>query len=99
MTLSVASSNEVTVAYATSNGTGPEAATAGEDYTEKTGTLTFEAGTTTAQEIRVAITDDAVDEADETFTLTLSNASNATLADGQATLKRPGRSPTMTRAG
>ena len=91
VTLSLASSNEVTVAYATSNGTGAGAATAGEDYTEKTGTLTFEAGTTTAQEIRVAITDDAVDEADEeTFTVTLSNASNATLTGGQPTLAATG---------
>ncbi len=90
VTLSLASSNEVTVAYATSNGTGAGAATAGEDYTEKTGTLTFEAGTTTAQEIRVAITDDAVDEADETFTVTLSSASNATLTGGQPTLAATG---------
>ena len=44
VTLSTAGSNEVTVAYATSNGTGPGAATAGEDYTQKIGSLTFAAG-------------------------------------------------------
>ncbi len=91
VTLSLASSNEVTVAYATSNGTGAGAATAGEDYTEKTGTLTFPANSTTPKTIAVPITDDAVDEADEeTFTVTLSNASNATLAGGQPTLAATG---------
>ena len=91
VTLSTAGSNEVTVQYATSNGTGPGAATAGEDYTQKTGSLTFAAGTTTAQEIRVPITDDDVDEADEeTFALTLSNAQHAALAGGANTLAATG---------
>ena len=91
VTLSLASSNEVTVAYATSNGTGAGAATAGEDYTEQTGTLTFPANSTTPKTIAVPITDDAVDEAEEeTFTVTLSSASNATLAGGQSTLAATG---------
>ena len=91
VTLSVASSQTVTVAYATSNGTGAGAATAGEDYTEANGTLTFSANSTASQTVRVPITNDTVDEADEeTFTVTLSNASNATLADGQATLEATG---------
>ena len=47
--LSQASSDEVVVDYATADGT----AEAGSDYSEATGKLTFEAGTTAAQEIRV----------------------------------------------
>ena len=83
VTLSLASSNEVTVDYATSNGT----AGAGSDYTAATGTLTFAAGTTTAQAIRVPIVDDTVDEEEEeTFAVTLRNAANAHLAGGAATL-------------
>ena len=83
VTLSLASSNEVTVDYATSNGT----AGAGSDYTAATGTLTFAAGTTTAQAIRVPIVDDTVDEEEEeTFAVTLRNAANAHLAGAAATL-------------
>ena len=91
VTLSLASSNAVTVDYATSNGTGAGAATAGEDYTEANGTLTFPANGTTPKTIAVPITDDAVDEADEeTFTVTLSSASNAALAGAQSTLAATG---------
>ena len=80
--LSRETSNEVTVDYQTSNGT----AKAGEDYEAESGMLTFPANTTTPQEIRVPIIDNAVDESDEeTFTVTLSNAQHATLADGEAT--------------
>ena len=82
VTLSQASSAEVVVDYATADGT----AEAGTDYTEATGTLTFAAQTTAAQEIRVAIADDTVDEEDETFTVTLSDATNAALAGGGTTL-------------
>ena len=49
--LSVASTQSVTVDYATANGT----ATAGEDYTAKNGTLTFSASSTTPQTISVTI--------------------------------------------
>ena len=78
--LSVPSSQTVTVEYATADGT----ATAGTDYEETTGTLTFSAETT-AQTIRVPIIDDDLDEATETFTIVLSNSSNATVEDGEAT--------------
>ena len=71
---------QVTVNYATSDGT----ATAGTDYTTTSGMLTFSAGTTT-QTITVSITDDTLDEDDETFTVTLSNPSGATLATASAT--------------
>ena len=70
--LSVASSQTVTVEYATADGT----ATADEDYEATTGTLTFSALETT-QTIRVPIIDDDLDEAVEAFTVALSNASNA----------------------
>ena len=70
----------VTVDYATSDGTG----TAGSDYTEMTGTLTF-ATDVTRQTIRVPLLDDAVDEPDETFVVTLSNSSGAMLDDSEAT--------------
>ena len=79
VSLSAASATPVTVNYATSNGT----ATAGSDYTAKTGSLTFAAGET-SKTIQVAITGDRVVEANESFNLTLSGASGASIADGQA---------------
>jgi hypothetical protein len=74
VTLSAASSQSIIVQYATSNGT----ATSGADYTSTTGTLTFNAGITT-QTITIPILNDSVSEADETFSLTLSNPTNALL--------------------
>ena len=83
VTLSVASSDAVTVDYDTTDGT----ATAGSDYTDTSGTLTFAAGTTVSQTISVTVTDDSDDEEEaETFTLTLGGASNAALAGGGSTL-------------
>ncbi|HEX2050066.1 MAG TPA: Calx-beta domain-containing protein [Actinomycetota bacterium] len=67
-----------TVQYATAPGT----ATAGSDYTSKTGTLTFEAGSTIparTETIVVPLLNDSADEPAETFTLALSNPTNATL--------------------
>ena len=78
--LNVPSSQIVTVEYATADGT----ALAGTDYEETTGTLTFSA-LETVQTIRVPIIDDDIDEAVETFTIALSNPSNATVEDGEAT--------------
>lgn len=63
------SDGAVTVDFATANGT----ATAGSDYTARTGTLNFAAGQT-SQTITVNITNDTADEPNETFTVTLSNA-------------------------
>jgi len=71
----------VTVDYATSNGT----ATAGEDYTATSGTLTFAPGDTT-KTFTVAVLADSIDEANETATITLSNASNASISDATGTL-------------
>ena len=61
-----------TLARATSDGT----ATAGSDYTAQRGTLPFNAGIT-RRTFPVPILEDELDEADETVTLTLSNATNA----------------------
>ena len=74
--LSAASAKNVTVDYATSNGT----ATAGDDYTAITATtLTFSAGQT-SKTINTTILNDSIDEDDETFTLTLSSPDNATIS-------------------
>ena len=70
---------DVTVDYATSNGT----ATAGEDYVAQSGDLTFAAGET-AKTVEVEVLDDLHDEGTETMTLTLSNPSGARIADGTA---------------
>jgi len=80
VSLSAAAASPVTVQYATADGT----ATAGSDYTAASGTLTIPAGETSGT-ISVSVTGDIAIESDETFTLTLSNESNATLADATAT--------------
>ena len=80
VTLTPAATGTVTVDYATDDGT----ATAGEDYTAASGTLTFTTGDTT-KTVVVTVLDDTVDEGRETFALKLSNPSGATLSDGEAT--------------
>jgi glucose/arabinose dehydrogenase len=79
VTLSPATSQTVTVQYATAPGT----ATTGADFTAVSGTLTFPAATGT-RTITVPIVGDALDENDETFTVTLSAPTGATIGDGQA---------------
>ncbi|QGZ91237.1 Calx-beta domain-containing protein [Microcystis aeruginosa] len=74
VTLSSVSTVPVSVNYATSNAT----ATAGSDYTATIGTLTFAPGVTT-QVLNIPILNDSLNEADETFTLTLSSPTNAAL--------------------
>ena len=80
VTLSNASSQIVTVNYATANGT----ALAGSDYTSTSGTLTFNAGVT-SQTINIPILNDSLNEANETFTLNLTSPTNATLGIGTVT--------------
>ncbi len=80
VTLDVASGEEVTVDYATSDVT----TTGGSDYTAASGTLRFAAGDT-SETITVTLGDDALSEGDETFKVTLSNAANASIANGEAT--------------
>ena len=79
------SSGTVTVDYATANRTsGSRRALAGQDYYATSGTLTFAPGET-AKFVVVGIIDDAVRDGGETFYLNFSNATGATLSDGQAT--------------
>ena len=77
VSLSKASTSAVTVGYTTSNGT----ATAGSDYIASSGTLTFAPGET-SRTIAIIVNGDATAESRETFTVTLSNPSGATLVDG-----------------
>ena len=70
----------VTVEFATADGT----AEAGADYTATSGTLTIDPGSTT-NTIAVPIVDDGDDEPDETFSVSLSNARNATIAHAGGT--------------
>ena len=80
VSLSGKSGKQITVNYATADGT----ATAPADYTTTTGTATIAPGKTTAT-ISVPVVDDNVDEADEDITVTLSNAVNATLDADEGT--------------
>ena len=84
VTLDRARHAAVTVDYATSDGPSPNGAVAGSDYTAASGTLTFAAGET-EKTVPVAVLDDSHDEGSETMTFTLSNASGARIADGEAT--------------
>ena len=77
VTLSAISGQEVTVDYATADGT----ATAGSDYVAGAGALTFIVGDT-EETITVAVNGDLLDEPDETFLVNLANPANATLSDG-----------------
>ncbi len=82
VTLVPASAQTVTVNYATSVATGDSATTG--DFTATSGSLTFEPGDI-EKTFTVATTGDAADEPDETFTVTLSGQTNATLGDATAT--------------
>ena len=77
VSLSPASSELVTVAYATQDGT----AVADSDYTAASGTLQFDPGMT-SHTIRVAVLNDTAVEPTETFAVELSDPVRATLADG-----------------
>jgi uncharacterized repeat protein (TIGR01451 family) len=76
--LNAASSVNVTVHYATRDGS----ATAGPDYTSTSGTLTFAPGET-AKTITVAVKGDTVQESGETFFIDLSSPTNASITDGE----------------
>ena len=62
---------DLTVSYATADGT----ATAGTDYTAKSGTLTFTNTAAGSQTFTVSTEEDTFDESDETFTVTISSPS------------------------
>lgn len=80
VTLSAPSTQTVTVDYVTIDGT---ATVADGDYQAITGTITFAPGQT-SQTVTVTIVGDNTVEPDETFTVQLSNATGATLADASA---------------
>jgi hypothetical protein len=80
VTLSRSITDVVTVRYATASGT----AVATSDYTATSGTLTFQPGQT-SRTVSIAIKGDRKREKNETFSVQLSNAVGATIADGTAT--------------
>ncbi|BAY84562.1 YD repeat protein [Calothrix parasitica NIES-267] len=84
VSLSAPSSKTVTVDFSTADDTAigsvASMAIADADYQAVEGTITFNPGETT-QTIFVPIIDDRLNEADETFFINLSNASNAIIAD------------------
>ena len=83
VSLSARPSANVTINYATADGT----ATAGSDYTAASGTLTFTpANWETNQTVDVTITEDTVDENDETFTFTLSNPGSGAVLSASPSL-------------
>ena len=76
--LSAASGRTVTVNYATAEGT----AEAGSDYQVTAGSLTFNPGDT-SQTVNVLVNGDTVFEPDETFLISLSTPTNASISDAQ----------------
>jgi hypothetical protein len=80
--LSSAATGNVTVQYATRNGT----ASSGSDFAAKTGTITFAPGQT-RKTIDISILGDTSFEADEDFFVDLSNAVGGTIARNKATGK------------
>ncbi|HEX6163369.1 MAG TPA: Calx-beta domain-containing protein, partial [Vicinamibacterales bacterium] len=80
VTLSAASAQAITVAYATADGT----ATAGSDYTAVSGSLTFAPGQV-LRTISVPVIGDTNIESSETFTVTISNPSNALIGTATRT--------------
>jgi hypothetical protein len=92
VTLSAASGQTVTVQYATADGT----AVAGTDYTATSGTLSFAAGTT-SKTVTVTVLAGATFGPSKTFSLNLSNPSNATVSQGTGTgtIIEAGAAPTL----
>ncbi len=80
VTLSAASTQTVSVGYATADST----ATAGSDYVAASSTLTFKPGET-AKTVSVTVNGDTMVEPNETVTVSLSGPVNATIAKASAT--------------
>src|SRR5690606_34203271 len=76
VSLSAASGLPVTVAWQTEDGT----ASAGSDYSGASGTLSFAPGST-SQQVVVPILNDGIYEGSEHFSVKLSGATNASIAD------------------
>lgn len=81
VTLSKTFNSPVTVNYSTVN----SSATAGSDYSTATGTLTFNPGET-SKTVATSIAGDTDVEGNETFVVSLSSASGASIATSQATV-------------
>lgn len=92
VSLTVPSTQTVTVTYATADGT----AKAGTDYTATGGTLSFSPGQT-SKTVSVPVIGGDAYEYDETFTLNLTGATNAVpdLATGTGTIKNVVPSPAV----
>jgi hypothetical protein len=90
VTLSTASAQNVTVDFATADGT----AVSGSDYQSLNGSLTFSPGET-SKTVNVLVNGDTQNEPDETFLVQLSNPANATLtkAQGAATITNDDSGP------
>jgi hypothetical protein len=93
VTLSAVSERPVSVTYATANKT----ASAGSDYVAQSGSLLFAPGVT-VQTIAVLVQGDTLTETNETFSVNLSGAVNASLADatGLATIVNDDAMPSLT---
>ncbi len=78
VSLANATGSAVSVNYSTQDDT----ARAGQDYTAKSGSLSF-SGTTTQRQITVSVTQDTTAETAESFFVNLAGASGAAIAKGQ----------------
>ena len=89
---SSASASATTVQWATSDGT----ATAGNDYTAASGTVTFDPGVT-SQQVVITLLPDTLDEVNETFNVNLSTPTNGVISDnlGVATITDDDPPPTL----
>jgi hypothetical protein len=76
ITLAAPQTHTITLHFATANGT----ATAGSDYTARSGTVTIPQGAV-AKVITIPILGDTAHEADETLSITLTNPSGTTISD------------------
>jgi hypothetical protein len=85
ITLSIPSQQVITVQYATSDGSA-RSSNPGRDYTGIQGTLTIQPGQTVVVLPSVTIYADNSAEGPESFTLQISNPTNALIADGLATV-------------
>lgn len=95
VTLPARSTQAITVNYATQAGT----ATAGIDYTDTSGTLTFKAGET-KKTITVAVTGDKTFESTETFRLRLSDsATSEVFAQATGTIRNDDKAPAVSIVG
>jgi hypothetical protein len=79
VTLSNRSSKQISVEFATANGS----AQAGSDYGAMSGTVTFTPGGSTTRVVTVLVNGDPVVEADENFFVNLTNPTESTLVDAQ----------------